>query len=681
MTPTRDRPRLASPDALRLAADIKRRWRDGHADPDAAGALADHDGLAGCKSVVLDLAYEEYCLREEAGSAPDAGSFCARFGSFRGSLRKVIDAHRLVADHPELLAAPPVEWPAAGETVEGLELIGELGRGAFGRAFVAFDPQTGRPCVLKLSATRSAEAQVIGGLRHPNVIDVYWARPVGRLSAVCMPLVGTTTLDEAREAAFAAGPPKTSDALLGAIEPADDGPAVVRPGEPYPLGVAAVAERIADALAYLHRSGVAHGDLKPSNVVLGAGGRPYLIDFNLSVADDRPAGLPGGTLPYMAPELLRALAEGVRPAGLSPAKADVYAFGATVFELLTGRPPASLPKPGEASAAAAELLTRLAGPTPRVRGLAPAVPAVVARVIDRCLAADPAARPEAAEVAEVLGRFLRSARDRGARWRRRGWAALACVVVGLTGAGWVLRPDDAPPTHQPVAKEPETAEEFFERGLKFLRAGSFPSAYSDFGTSNRLKENPRVVAYMAYCLGLMRQQESAVGVGRMALDKGATGPAVRNNLGYSLTEAGQSEQAIPHLEEALRQSPQMRQVRYNLAVARFRAAQKRNLKVPDLACVADMDAVLAAGPASSRVHYLAASIYAANGSLGPGVRAKATRCLRLAVGKGMDPARFAKDPILPAFLADDPEFQQILHLKAGPLESASDDWLVEPDGP
>jgi tetratricopeptide (TPR) repeat protein len=676
---------VAEPGILRLATDIKQRWRDGLATPDAAAALADHSFLAGHKSIVLDLAYEEYCHREEAGDTPDTASFCARFGTFRASLCKLIEAHRLMVDHPELLAAPPVEWPSAGEEFEGLELVGELGRGAFGRAYAAFDPQTGRPVVLKLSAGRSAEAQVIGGLRHPNVIDVYWARSVGRLSAVCMPLVGTTTLDEARTVAFEGGAPRTLAALLAAINstevPADGGPAVARAGEPYAVGVAAIAQRIADALAYLHRSGVAHGDLKPSNVVLGPGGRPYLIDFNLSVTGDLPTGLPGGTLPYMAPELLRAVAEGVRPAGLSAAKADVYAFGVTAFEMLTGRLPIAPPKQGEAPAVAAEMLARFAGPVSRERDLTPSAPAALAQLIDNCRAIEPAARPEAAAVAAALDQFLRSVRGRGARWRRRGWVALASLVVGVAGAGWILRPgDDTRPT-LPESKEPATAEEYFERGMRFLRAETYPSAFSDFNTAGRLKEEPRTLAYQAYCLGRMGQPTVASDLGQIAIDQGATWPAVRNNLGFCLTEAGQPERAIPHLLEALRQSPQMRQARYNLAVARYRTAQRKGLKEPDPDCVADIDAVLATGPASSSVLQLAASIYAANQSLDPDLRHKAIRCLVDAVHKGADPRRFARDGVLGSRLRNDPEFKQVLLMTPGPREPAAADWLVEPVGP
>jgi tetratricopeptide (TPR) repeat protein len=256
------------------------------------------------------------------------------------------------------------------------------------------------------------------------------------------------------------------------------------------------------------------------------------------------------------------------------------------------------------------------------------------------------------------------------------------MAVGLAGAGWVLRSDDAPPpVSQPQEKEPETAGEFFARGLKFLRAGVYPSAYSDFGTANRLKEDPRAIAYQAYCLGLMGQPTLGVGAGQLALDKGATGPAVRNNLGSCLTDAGRPEQAIPHLEDALRQAPHLRQARYNLAVARFQVLLKRGRQSPDPACVADIDAVLATGPASFRVLYLAATIYAANLSLGPDLRDKAIRCLTLAVQKGLHPARFARDGVLGPSLGNDPEFRQVLRMTPGPVEPADDRWLVEPDGP
>ena len=96
-----------------------------------------------------------------------------------------------------------------------------------------------------------------------------------------------------------------------------------RPGRPareilagcrYPRAVAWIVARLAEALDHAYGRGVLHGDVKPSNILLTADGVPMLLDFNLAVGwrspggDDLP-GDPGGTLAYMAPERLRAVAE------------------------------------------------------------------------------------------------------------------------------------------------------------------------------------------------------------------------------------------------------------------------------------------------------------------------------------------------------------------------------------
>ncbi|MBX9623955.1 MAG: hypothetical protein K2X82_09120, partial [Gemmataceae bacterium] len=306
---------LPAAEAARAAAAVKRAWRDGAA-PDTAAALAAHPFLLRFKSVVVELAYEEFCLREERGAAPDPAAFCRRMPAYRSSLFNVLRAHKLLADNPDLLAAEPVEWPAPGAEVAGLTVRAEMGRGTFARAYLAYDPGTDRNCVLKLSPTRGGEGRALGPLSHPHITDVYWAGRVGGLNAVCMPLLGAVTLEDVREDAFFQKGVRRSgelflDAAAAAVfAPAGGGRGVVRPGEPYPVGVAAVAARVADALAYLHGKGREHGDLKPSNVVLAPGGHPYLIDFNLAApADGAPAGT-GGTLPFLAPERLRALAAG-----------------------------------------------------------------------------------------------------------------------------------------------------------------------------------------------------------------------------------------------------------------------------------------------------------------------------------------------------------------------------------
>src|SRR5206468_1591385 len=116
---------------------------------DAARAVADHPALLRHRSLVVDLAYEEYCLREEAADRPDVDEFCGRFPAHRSHLREVLLGHQMLADHPELFAPPPAaDWPRPGDRVEGLDVVAELGRGSFARAYLARDPETGdRPVV------------------------------------------------------------------------------------------------------------------------------------------------------------------------------------------------------------------------------------------------------------------------------------------------------------------------------------------------------------------------------------------------------------------------------------------------------------------------------------------------------------------------------------------------------
>src|SRR5262245_3016310 len=124
---------VAAPtDVATLVDELKIAWRSGQT-PNAAAAIRDFPSLLRYRSLFIDLAYEEYCLREEAGETPDAESFCAALPAFRSQMREVIRGHRELADHPEILAAVP--WPIVGDELDGMPLVRELGRGAFARVF------------------------------------------------------------------------------------------------------------------------------------------------------------------------------------------------------------------------------------------------------------------------------------------------------------------------------------------------------------------------------------------------------------------------------------------------------------------------------------------------------------------------------------------------------------------
>ena len=677
-----------------LADALKRAWRDG-SPADAAAALRDHPELLAHRSLVVDLAYEEYCLREDAGEAPSAEELCARLPAFRSQVREVLRGHQLLVANPELLRGAASRWPEPGDECAGLTVVRELGRGAFARVFLAEDPQTGgRRVALKLSAAPSAEARTIGTVRHPHVAEVYWAEWVDGLYAVCMPFVGAATLQDAIGAAFRrGGGPRSAATLLDVVElsarltpptAAEAVPPLVPTGTSYPAAVAAVAARLAGALAHLHRRGIAHGDLKPSNVILGPGGYPYLIDFNLATTDEDARLRCGGTLPYMAPERLRVVTGGAWDPAAAPAS-DVYSFGVVLYEALTGRlphEPVDRPDPAEV---AADLLRRQALGPP---ALDPDVPATFARLVRRCLAFDPAARPTAADLPDVLGR-LSQPRAHG---RTGAVVAAAAMVLGcgvFLGANRT-RPADAPANPEPAAQAPTapdprpvvpaaevvpaTAKEFFDRGVRRLAEGKGYDARLDFIEAQRKRDDGPTQAYLGYCFALDRSTADALHRFDAAIDRyGFAPPWVRCNRAYCLTRSNPKPEdylrAVDDATLALDADPTLRPARYTRAYAQYYVnvdKVKAGLPVDWAGCRADIREVVKSGPCDAELYYRAALIFVAGADGDETLLAQAVEYLREATANGHPPAALRGDPSFKPLFGR-PAFNQIL---AAPPASA-----------
>lgn len=164
---------------------------------DAAKVLDAHPDFNRQKSIVLDLAYEEYCQRVEAGEQVEADGFCQRFRPFNESLCRLLEVHQYLLTHQQLLPTRNVSWPEPGQIFAGFGLIGELGRGAFARVYLAEEIALGgRLVAVKVSNDIAAEAEVLGKLEHPNIVPVHSVKhdPETGLAVLCMPYLGAVTL-------------------------------------------------------------------------------------------------------------------------------------------------------------------------------------------------------------------------------------------------------------------------------------------------------------------------------------------------------------------------------------------------------------------------------------------------------------------------------------------------------
>ncbi|HEX4612917.1 MAG TPA: protein kinase [Urbifossiella sp.] len=373
---------------------------------------------------------------------------------------------------------------AVGGEFLGFRLEEEIGRGAYGRVFLARQGDlAGRPVALKVSLDAAGESRALAQLQHPNIVPVHSLHRVGPFQAVCMPYLGRATLAEvvrhvrnrsslplsgkelhstvARRARTAGGksssfrPAAAPSAPAAPEAPAADGWGRVA-DLPYADAVLTLALEIADGLAHAHARGIVHRDLKPANVLLSDDGRAMLLDFNL--AEDTKARPPageatvGGTLPYMAPEHLDAYRVG---RGEIDARCDVYALGVILFELLTGRHPYP-DRHGRPKEVTAEMAADRRQPPPLLRPLNPAVSPAVEGLVRKCLAPDPADRYQtAADLAADIRHHLShrplrhapnpSARERLRKFARRNprlassgaVAAVAALVLFAAAAAFV----------------------------------------------------------------------------------------------------------------------------------------------------------------------------------------------------------------------------------------------------
>ena len=324
------------------------------------------------------------------------------------------------------VAPPPPVLAGIGPGMEG-ESIGHVGRyalktilgkGGLGTVYNAWDPLLSRTVALKtlhidsdpasresLDAMFLNEARAAAGLSHPHIVTVFDAGPSDSGVYIAMERLQGQDLRHLL--------------LQG-----------VRPG---PIEAAQVVRRVADALAYAHRKGVVHCDVKPANIFMTGRMHPKVLDFGIARVAHRdvPAldGVVAGSPYYLAPEQIDGRSVDRR--------SDVYSLGVVLYELLVGKKPFEGKSLEEITAAVK------AGDAVPAHRVSPKIPLGLSVIASRAMAADPDQRyPSARHLSMELRHWVDSAEARALKDEARGVATQAPtrnprLRIGLPLAGFV----------------------------------------------------------------------------------------------------------------------------------------------------------------------------------------------------------------------------------------------------
>jgi tetratricopeptide (TPR) repeat protein len=315
----------------KVCDDQLKRWRAGQRIP-AESYLARYPSLQESGESALELIYGEFLMREELGESPQLEEFHLRFPHLASRLQKQFALHGALLSldstpEKQLDAAEADGEPDGPQTsgaprfiAPGLRILAELGRGGMGAVYKVWQVRLKRVVAVKViradayadsgaAARFQAEAEAAARLQHPNIVQVFEVGEHEGTAYLVLEYQAGGGLDRR---------------LAGMLQDPNDS--------------ARLIETLARAIHYAHQNGIVHRDLKPANVLLTDDAIPKISDFGLAKLlerDDRLTHVGDilGTPSYMAPEQVRGSSDGITPA------TDVYALGAILYEMLTGRPP------------------------------------------------------------------------------------------------------------------------------------------------------------------------------------------------------------------------------------------------------------------------------------------------------------------------------------------------------
>jgi serine/threonine protein kinase len=316
--------------------------------------LRQHPALGEQGESLLDLIYHEVVLREQRRETPQLEEYQQRFPQFAAQLQQQFEVHQGLAPGDLFAAdangerktalepvAPARAAPVGYPNIPGYEILSDLGRGATGMVYRARQLSLKRVVALKMIANGvhagskelarfRVEAEAVARLQHPNIVQIFEVGEFDGRAFFSLELVEGGSLAR-----------------------------WLKTNRPTPRDAARLIEALARAMHFAHQRGIVHRDLKPANILLAGvrgpdsatGGNPSpspvspeslvpkITDFGLAKRLDGDARLTRlgdvlGTPNYMPAEQARGQVSKIGPA------VDIYALGAILYELITGRPPA-----------------------------------------------------------------------------------------------------------------------------------------------------------------------------------------------------------------------------------------------------------------------------------------------------------------------------------------------------